>query len=218
MHRTAPGVLVFVLLAALTAPAPQARAALPPGLDDATIAAAAVASFPEYLEFLSLPNDSIRPADIQRNASWLEAAFQKRGFTTRLLENKGRPLVFAEYGAARAPKKTVLFYMHFDAQPVVPSQWAQKDPWQPVVKRRGPDGAWAEVDRAELLKPGFDPELRVFARSSSDDKGPIAMFLAVFDLLRGKKIDPAVRVKVLLDSEEEVSSPGIAAAVTANTA
>jgi len=211
-------VLAFCFSVALAASAPLAPAALPPGLDDAAIAAAALASFPEYLEFLSLPNVSIVPADIQKNAAWLEAAFRKRGFATRQFDNKGRPLVFAEYGASRAPRKTVLFYMHFDGQPVVPSQWAQKDPFQAVVKRRGADGKWVEVDRAELLKPGFDPELRVFARSSSDDKGPIAMFLAVFDILRAKRIDPAVNVKVLLDSEEEVSSPGVAPAVAANTA
>ncbi|MDL2717052.1 MAG: M20/M25/M40 family metallo-hydrolase [Acidobacteriota bacterium] len=207
-----------LILLALAVPALPSRAALPPGVDDAAIEAAALASFPEYLELLALPNDSIRPADVQKNAAWLEAAFSRRGFTTRLLENKGRPLVFAEYGKARPPEKTVLFYIHFDAQPVVPSQWAQKDPWLPVVKRRGADGKWVEVDRAELMKPGFDRELRVFARSSSDDKGPIAMFLAVFDLLRAKKIDPSFHVKVLLDSEEEIGSPGIASAVTSNAA
>jgi acetylornithine deacetylase/succinyl-diaminopimelate desuccinylase-like protein len=214
-HRPgrAPALLAFL---AVLAAAP-ARAALPPGVDDAAIEAAAVASFPEYLEFLSLPNDSIRPADVQKNAAWLEAAFNRRGFTTRQLENKGRPLVFAEYGAARPAQKTVLFYLHFDGQPVVPSQWAQKDPWQPVVKRRGADGKWAEVDRAELTKMPLDPELRVFGRSASDDKGPIAMFLAVFDVLRAKRIDPAVHVKVLLDSEEEVNSPGIAAAIAASS-
>ena len=107
--------------------------------------------------------------------------------------------------------------MHFDGQPVIPSQWAQKNPWQPVVKRRGPDGKWTGVDRAELMKPDFDPELRVFARSSSDDKGPIGMFLAVFDLLRSRKLEPKINVKVLLDSEEEVNSPGIAALVAAKT-
>lgn len=211
--HAARAALLAVALASSAAPA-----ALPAGLDDAAIAAAAVASFPEYLELLSLPNDSIRPADSKRNAAWLEAAFSRRGFATRLLENGGRPLVFAEYGKARAAQKTVLFYIHFDGQPVVPSQWAQKDPFKPVVKRRGKDGTWVEVDRAELLRPGFDPELRVFARSSSDDKGPIAMFLAVFDVLRAKRIDPAVHVKVLLDGEEEVGSPGIAAAVAGNAA
>ena len=217
-HRPGHAAALLAFLAALAASAAPARAALPSGVDDAAIAAAAVASFPEYLELLSLPNVSINPADIRKNAAWLEAAFVRRGFTTRLVDNKGRPLVFAEYGASRAPKKTVLFYIHFDGQPVVPSQWAQKDPFQPVVKRPGPGGTWTEVDRAELMKPGFDPELRVFARSSSDDKGPIAMFLAVFDLLRARKIEPAVHVKVLLDSEEEANSPGIAAAVAANTA
>ncbi|HEX7528585.1 MAG TPA: acetylornithine deacetylase, partial [Thermoanaerobaculia bacterium] len=135
---------VASMLLALAVPVIPARAALPPGIDDAAITAAAVASFPEYLELLALPNDSIKPADVQKNATWLEAAFGRRGFVTRELENKGRPLIFAEYGKAQPPQKTVLFYIHFDGQPVVPSQWAQKDPWTPVVKRRGPDGKWAE--------------------------------------------------------------------------
>lgn len=206
------------LAAALAASALPAAAALPPGVDDASIAAAAAASFPELLDLLAIPNDSADPANARRNASWLEAAFARRGFSTRALANGGRPLVFAEYGAKRPREKTVLFYIHFDGQPVVPSQWAQRDPWQPVVKRRTADGKWTEVERAALLKPDFDRELRVFARSSSDDKGPIVMFLAVFDLLRAKKIEPAVHVKVLLDSEEEAGSPGIAAAVAANAA
>ncbi|MGA7990831.1 MAG: M20/M25/M40 family metallo-hydrolase [Thermoanaerobaculia bacterium] len=210
--------LALCVGAALSAAALPARAVLPPGVDDAAIAAAAVASFPEYLELLALPNDSIKAEDVRKNAVWLEAAFGRRGFATRLLENGGRPLVFAEYGRARGKEETVLFYLHFDGQPVVPSQWAQKDPFQPVVKRRGADGKWSEVDRGELARRDFDPDLRVFARSSSDDKGPIAMFLAVFDLLRARKIDPAVHVKVLLDSEEEVNSPGMAAAVAANAA
>jgi acetylornithine deacetylase/succinyl-diaminopimelate desuccinylase-like protein len=206
--------LAFVMfLAAL-----PARAALPSGIDDAALRTAAVASFPELFELLALPNDSINAADIQKNAAWLETAFQKRGFSTRQLENKGRPLVFAEFSGNRPGRKTVLFYMHFDGQPVVPSQWSQKDPWQPVVKRRGADGKWSEVDRAELMRPDFDPELRVFARAASDDKGPILMFLAAFDLLRSRKIEPRINVKVLLDSEEEVNSPGIASVVTASTA
>lgn len=211
-------VLALCLGAALVSAALPAHAVLPPGVDDASIAAAAAATFPEFLDLLALPNDSAKPADIQKNAARLEAAFARRGFATRQIENNGRPLVFNEYGKARPAQKTVLFYIHFDAQPVVPSQWAQKDPWLPVVKRRGADGTWAEVDRAELLKPDFDRDLRVFARSSSDDKGPIVMFLAVFDLLRAKKIDPAFHVKVLLDSEEEAGSPGIAAAVASNAA
>jgi acetylornithine deacetylase/succinyl-diaminopimelate desuccinylase-like protein len=112
--------------------------------------------------------------------------------------------------------KTVLFYIHFDGQPVIASQWAQADAWKPVVKRRGSEGQWTEVDGAELMRPDFDPELRVFARSASDDKGPIMMLLADIDMLRQIHLAPAINVKVILDSEEEVNSPGISAVVKAN--
>src|ERR1700689_5294593 len=92
---------------------PVAYAALPGGIDDAAIRGAALASFPEYQELRSMPNDSIRPADIQTNAAWLEQAFQKRGFHAQQLENKGRPMVYAEYGTRDPKLKTVLFYIHF---------------------------------------------------------------------------------------------------------
>src|SRR6266545_1376164 len=86
-------------------------------------------SFPEYLEVLSLPNDAINRADVQKNADWFEAAFRKRGFSTKQLPNDGKPLVFAEYGRSVPGAKTILFYMHLDGQPVLPEQWAQKSPW-----------------------------------------------------------------------------------------
>ena len=38
-------------------------------------------TFREYFEFLSLPSDAVVPADIQKNADFLERAFKKRGFT-----------------------------------------------------------------------------------------------------------------------------------------
>jgi len=193
-----------------------AHAALPDGIDEQTIRRSAAGVFPDYLALLSMPSDSIKPEDIQKNAAWLVTAFEKRGFKAKELENKGRPLVFASYSGNTGKRPTILFYIHFDAQPVIPVQWSQKDPWSPVVKKRGADGKWAEVDKSALFRPDFDPELRVFARASADDKGPIAMFLASFDLLREKKTLPAVDVKLLLDSEEESNSAGIPAVVEAN--
>src|SRR4051812_18083122 len=174
------------------------------------------ASFPEYLELLSLPNDAVVAADVQKNAQWLEAAFRKRGFTTRQLPNAGKPLVYAELANQPANAKTVLFYMHLDGQPVLPEQWAQKSPWQPVLKQHNAAGKWEVVDTALLQAPTLDPELRVFGRSSSDDKGPIMMFLAAFDALKAAGMQPQVRVKVLLDSEEEKGSPTIGQVVRQN--
>src|SRR5262249_49874134 len=148
-----------------------------------------------------------RGADIQRNVEFLEGAFRKRGFTVRRLENGERPLVYAEWAHAPAGARTILYYMHLDGQPVVDREWSQPSPWQPVVKRKNRAGGWEVVASDALFAPVLDPELRVFARSASDDKAPIMMFLAAFDGLRQLGAAPANQVKVLIDSEEEKGSP-----------
>ncbi|HEX3765999.1 MAG TPA: M20/M25/M40 family metallo-hydrolase [Kofleriaceae bacterium] len=170
----------------------------------------------EYLDLLALPNDATRGADIQRNVEFLEGAFRKRGFTVRRLDNGERPLVYAEWPSKQAGAKTVLYYMHLDGQPVVDREWSQPSPWQPVVKRKNRTGGWEVVSSDALFAPALDPELRVFARSASDDKAPIMMFLAAFDGLRQLGVAPANHVKVLIDSEEEKGSPSIRAVVQAN--
>lgn len=174
------------------------------------------ATFSEYLEFVSMPSDAAVPADIQKNTDWLEAAFRRRGFETRQLPNNGKPMLFAQWPRVDKAAKTVLFYMHLDAQPVVASEWSQPSPWQPVVKARASDGKWTIVPTDRLFAEPLDPDLRVFARASSDDKGPIMMFLAAFDGLKAAGVVPALNVKVLIDSEEEKGSPSIPAVVGAH--
>ncbi|CAG9172901.1 M20/M25/M40 family metallo-hydrolase [Cupriavidus pampae] len=176
----------------------------------------AQASYREYLDLLSIPNDSIVPEDIRRNVTWLEEAFRKRGFATQSLDNDGKPMLFAEYPGKQAGRKTVLFYMHLDGQPVIPAQWAQKSPWTPVLKQKAANGNWEEIDSAKLFAGAVDPEWRVFGRSSSDDKGPIMMMLAAIDALKAAGGAPAVNVKVILDSEEEKGSPSIAKVMQAH--
>ncbi len=191
------------------------------------------ANFAEFFEMLSLPNDSIVAADVRKNADWLEAAFRKRGFTTRQLPNKDKPLVFAEYGETNPNARTILFYIHFDGMPVLPEQWAQKSPWTPALKQRKasapPPAAptftpsrvsaqptWEEIDKAQLFSGKIDPDWRIFGRSSSDDKGPIMMLLTAFDVLKAVSLEPEINVKVLLDSEEEKGSPTIGTVAAAH--
>src|SRR5712691_6269923 len=140
----------------------------------------AQASFHEYLEFLSLPSDAVVPADIQKNTDWLEQAFRKRGFTTKQLDNKGKPMLFAEWPKKVPGAKTVLYYMHLDGQPVIEREWSQKSPWQPVVKKLNAHGARHLLRTYLLSATPLAPNLRVSARASSDHKGPIMMFLAAF--------------------------------------
>src|SRR5688572_6825171 len=96
----------------------------------------AQANLPEFLELVAIPNVASEPADIRRNADFLKDALERRGFAAQLLDNPAqRPLVFAELSSTRPGAKTVLFYIHFDGQPVVPEEWSQPDPFVPVVKQ-----------------------------------------------------------------------------------
>lgn len=189
------------------------------GSQSSAIAAASQKNFAEYLELLSLANVAAEPSDIQKNAAFLEKSFQKRNFKTRLLDNPARrPMLLAELNGARASAATILFYAHFDGQPIVKEEWAQQDPFEPVVKKRDAKGAWHEVPRERLSATPLDPELRVFARSASDDKAPIVMLLTALDVLQSQGKKPAINVKVLLDSEEEMGSPSLAEVVKTNAA
>jgi len=207
--RTRPfAFLALALLAASSAPQAQSPSAT---------VAAAQKNFPEFLDLLRIPNVPAEPADMQRNAAFLVDIFRKHGFEAQLLDNTARrPLVFAALGKPRKDARTILFYIHFDGQPVTPAEWAQKSPFEPVVKARDSGGKWIEVETARLTQQPFDPELPVFARSASDDKAPIMMLLTAMDLLKAQRRAPAINVKVLLDSEEEISSPSLAEVVTAN--
>ena len=111
-------------------------------------------SFREYLELLALPNDAINAPDIQKNVDLVERAFRKRGFTTRQLENNGKPMLYAEWPKQVPGAKTVLFYMHLDGQPVVDREWAQPSPWKPVVKQRTGAGAWEIVEQRVAVRRG----------------------------------------------------------------
>ncbi|RYC66925.1 M20/M25/M40 family metallo-hydrolase [Spirosoma sordidisoli] len=180
------------------------------------------ASFSELDALLSIPNNAHIDGQMQPNIDWLRRAFEQRGFQVSTLSTPTNPLVLAEKKApatrtaspAGIPK-TLLLYMHFDGQPVVPSQWQQADPYRPVLKELGEDGSWAPMDWSKL-QTNYNPDWRIFGRSSSDDKGPIAMLLAALTALEKEKIPQRYNLKVILDSEEEIGSPHLASTVLAN--
>ena len=169
-------------------------------------------NFPEFLELLRHRNVAAAPTDIEQNAEFLQGAFERRGFSVRQLQNPaGRPVVLAELDTLVADAPTLLFYLHYDGQPVVASEWSQSDPFEPVIRRRNRNGAWEDVGPDALTRRPLDPELRVFARSAADDKAPIMMLLTAIDVLHAKALAPAFTLKVLLDGEEEIGSPSLAA-------
>jgi acetylornithine deacetylase/succinyl-diaminopimelate desuccinylase-like protein len=195
------------------------------------VSAEADSALARYRELLSMPNDAHFPEDIGVLTAWVETAFGSRGFETQRLETPGADLLLAGRRAPVGPSgmgaseglPTVLFYLQADGQPVDRSRWFQADPYGPVLKARGSDGAWREVAWESLPAPdpgrplaGWDPELRIFARSASDSKGPIAQFLAALDLLRESGTSQPYHIKVVVDFEEEMGSPNLPGAVSRN--
>jgi acetylornithine deacetylase/succinyl-diaminopimelate desuccinylase-like protein len=142
----------------------------------------------EYFQLLAIPNIASDQVNIRRNADAIVAMLQKRKVVTRLVELPGvNPVVFGEITVPVATR-TLVFYAHYDGQPLDPKEWATP-PFTPVLK----DG-------------------RIFARSASDDKAPIMAILAALD----SGVKPKSNIKLVFEGEEEAGSPHFGQILEAN--
>ena len=153
-------------------------------------------SINEIRDFISIPNDALDHADINRNLSWLTKKFNERGFNSSVLPTEGESLFFAAL-PMEDNKPTILFYMHLDGQSVDPSKWDQPNPYEVVLKSKDGD-SWKTQDFDSLVD-NLDYDWRLFGRSTSDDKGPIVMLLNTIDLLKKNNVTIPFNVKVILD-------------------
>ncbi|MCG8467310.1 MAG: M20/M25/M40 family metallo-hydrolase, partial [Gemmatimonadetes bacterium] len=179
-------------------------------------------AFDRFRRLLSLPNDAMFPDDITALSEHLTEEFEGRGFTVEPLEMPGSDALLATRAAAGA-ERTVLIYLQADGQPVDPTAWYQDSPWTPTLKTRRPGTPVSSVDGNpegwetlpwERLYEDPDPEWRMFARSASDSKGPIAQFLSALTILDEAGIEPDFDMKVVIDTEEEMGSPYLPGAVS----
>ena len=137
----------------------------------------------EFSHFLSIPNVASDAENIKKNADFLVAILQQRGLKAQLLQvGTAPPAVYAEMPPV-AGKRTVVFYAHYDGQPVQKQDWKQ-DPWQPTMMGD-----------------------RIYARSAGDDKAAIIGLLTALDAVRATHQEPSVNVKFFFEGEEEAGSP-----------
>ena len=167
----------------------------------------------DFTTFLSMPNVATTLADIEKNADYIEAELKKRGFTTKRLYAAPRtpPSVFAEYDTPGA-KRTVLFYAHYDGQPISQKGWII-DPFSPSVRTALPE---AKPIGWKAAPAPLDPDWRIYARGSGDDKASIQALISAFDALKANQIKPSVNIKLLYEGEEEQGSPHFGAIVAQN--
>ena len=170
-------------------------------------------SLEQLKELLAIPNDANFPEDIEKNIVWVEKVMEEMNFKTKRLETATVPLLLADYANFDSNKKTVLFYFHIDGQAIDPQYWFQKDPYQAALKMEVEGEGWVEIDWTKLQEENLDPDWRIFARSSSDDKSPFVMFLTALKEQIGRGVLPEFNLKIILDFEEEKGSPRLAGAV-----
>jgi len=153
----------------------------------------------ELRGLVSLPNVAGNDADMQKNADRLQTLFTARKFKVETVGGPGSPVVFASLDVPDAAG-TLTFYIHYDGQPVDPAEWTHCKPFSPcLMSAAGP----VADDPARTT---FDPEWRLYGRSTSDDKGPIVALLNAVDALRATGKGPTWNVRVVLDGEEEAGS------------
>ena len=106
----------------------------------------------EFMELLAIPNVRTDLPNIKRNAEQLRQMLERRGMKPEVWDTPSTPLVYGER-LVPGSTRTVLFYIHYDGQPVDKAQWKQPDPFQPVLRAGTP-----------RRRRGGNPRLRAGAR------------------------------------------------------
>src|SRR3981081_442034 len=135
----------------------------------------------ELTEFLAIPNVASDTENIQKNAAHLVEMLEARGIEKHLLPISGRgPVVFGKLNAPDA-KRTVIFYAHYDGQPVDAAAWTDGKPFEPVLLSDTIGAGGKRIGLADKHRGAYSDNWRIYARSSSDDKSPIVALLADID-------------------------------------
>ena len=154
------------------------------------------ASLEQLKEYLRIPSVSTDPAcagEMQRCAGFVRERLATAGLEAEIIEVAGHPLVYGEWlGAPGRP--TVLFYGHYDVQPVDPLDEWRNDPFEPTIETG---------ERGD----------RIVARGATDDKGQSFTHIKAVEALMAETGSLPVNVKFLIEGEEECGGEAIEAYV-----
>ncbi len=168
----------------------------------------------EFIALLAIPDIAKDRANIQRNAEVIVKMMEKRGVAPRLVSVPGsNPMVFGEIKTPGATR-TIVFYAHYDGQPVDPKDWATP-PFTPTLRDKPLEKDGRVIP---LPAPGtpFNSEWRLYARSAGDDKLPILAILSAMDALRDAGLKTRPNIKFAFEGEEETGSVNLEKILAAN--
>jgi acetylornithine deacetylase/succinyl-diaminopimelate desuccinylase-like protein len=152
----------------------------------------------ELLRIQSISTDPAFKAECRSAAEWLTAYLTSLGFDASVRDTAGHPMVVAHHAGASADAPHLLFYGHYDVQPVDPIELWENDPFAPAIKDAG------------------NGRKIITGRGTSDDKGQLMTFVEACRAYKDIKGALPCRITILFEGEEESGSPSLKPFLQAN--
>ncbi len=149
----------------------------------------ALARLMELLRIPSISTDPAWAADCDRAADWLVADLAAMGFDASKRPTPGHPMVVAHSGGTAGGPR-LLFYGHYDVQPVDPLDLWDRPPFEPAIE---------DTPAGKVIR----------GRGSSDDKGQLMTFLEACRAWRAVHGSLPGNITIFLEGEEESGSPSL---------
>jgi acetylornithine deacetylase/succinyl-diaminopimelate desuccinylase-like protein len=144
----------------------------------------------QLIRIKSISTDPAYAAEVRRAAEWVVADLTSEGFEASARTTPGHPVVVGhDRSAGDGPR--VLFYAHYDVQPVDPLELWHTDPFEPQLVKQ-PDG-----------------ETHIVARGASDDKGQLLTFLEACRAWRATAGRLPIGVTIVSEGEEETGGKSL---------
>ncbi len=157
----------------------------------------ALARLFELIKIPSVSTDKSHKDDCTNAAEWLVNDLKEIGFDASVKHTSGHPIVLAHAGPKNGAPH-LLFYGHYDVQPVDPINLWTHDPFDPQLE---------DQDGISVIR----------ARGASDDKGQLMTFLEACRSIVRVNGELPCRITVLIEGEEESSSPSLIPFLEAHT-
>lgn len=150
------------------------------------------------LRIQSISTDPDYAAECRKAAEWLAGQLVSIGFNAGVRDTPGHPMVVAHHAGPSPDSPHVLFYGHYDVQPVDPIEQWENPPFEPAVRE---------------IEPG---RKAITGRGSSDDKGQLMLFVEACRAFKAEHGHLPCRVSILFEGEEESGSPSLKPFLEAN--
>ncbi|KGJ05050.1 Acetylornithine deacetylase/Succinyl-diaminopimelate desuccinylase [Paracoccus halophilus] len=148
----------------------------------------ALSRLQEFLRIASISTDPAHAGDVRKAAEWLCDELRSLGFQADVRDTPGHPMVVAH--SPKGDRRPLLFYGHYDVQPVDPLELWDRPPFEPAIE---------DTPAGRVIR----------GRGASDDKGQLMTFVEAFRAWKAVHGALPSDLVLLFEGEEESGSPSL---------